>query len=64
MQEPTALLNTRQAAAYLGHSEHTIRAWVRLRKVRYIKVGRSVRFHPADLDALVRPVEPARGEGA
>jgi excisionase family DNA binding protein len=58
------LLNTRQAAAHLGLSENTVRAWVRLRRIRYVKVGRSVRFRRADLDAMVRTVEPVGGDAA
>jgi excisionase family DNA binding protein len=61
-EQPTGLLTAREAAAYLGHSENTIRAWVRRRKVRYLKVGRSVRFQRADLDALVETVEPVGGD--
>jgi excisionase family DNA binding protein len=61
MSEPSrleGLLNVPQAAAYLGKSEHTIRAYVKRRAVRYHKVGWSVRFDPADLDDLHRVVEP------
>ena len=61
MSEPSrleGLLNAREAAEYLGKSEHTIRAYVKRRAVRYHKVGWSVRFDPADLDARHRVVEP------
>jgi excisionase family DNA binding protein len=64
MSEQPELLTTRQAAAHLGLSENTVRAWVRLRRIRYVKVGRSVRFRPADLDAMVRTVEPVGGDAA
>jgi excisionase family DNA binding protein len=64
MPEQSQLLTTRQAAAHLGLSENTIRAWVRRRRVRYVKVGRSVRFRLADLDALTRTVEPLGGDAA
>jgi excisionase family DNA binding protein len=63
-QQPE-LLNARQAAAHLGLSENTVRAWVRLRRIRYVRVGRrSIRFRPDDLDAMVRPVEPVGGDAA
>jgi excisionase family DNA binding protein len=64
MSEQPELLTARQAAAHLGLSENTVRAWVRLRRIRYVKVGRSVRFRPADLDAVVRTVELAGGDAA
>jgi excisionase family DNA binding protein len=66
MSEPSRLedlLDVPQAAAYLGKSEHTIRAYVKRRAVRYRKVGWSVRFDPADLDELVHVVEPADRTG-
>ena len=68
MSEPSrleGLLSVPQAAAYLGLSPHTIRAYVNRRAVRYHKVGGwSVRFDPADLDALRRVVEPTDRNGA
>jgi excisionase family DNA binding protein len=66
MSEPSRLedlLNVPQAAAYLGKSEHTIRAYAKRRAVRYHKVGWSVRFDRADLDDLVRVVEPTDRAG-
>jgi excisionase family DNA binding protein len=65
MSEQPELLTTRQAAAHLGLSENTVRAWVRLRRIRYVRVGRrSIRFRRGDLDAMVRTVEPAGGDAA
>jgi excisionase family DNA binding protein len=61
---PDGLLNARQAAAYLGCSVDQVRRLVRLRRVRYRKVGKLVRFACADLDELVRTVEPTGRDGA
>ena len=67
MSEPSRLedlLSVPQAAVYLGKSESTIRSYVKRRAVRYVKVGGSTRFDPADLDALVHVVEPTDRNGA
>jgi excisionase family DNA binding protein len=58
------LLNARQAAAYLGCSVDQVRRLVRLRHVRYRKVGKLVRFARTDLDELVRVIEPTDRNGA
>jgi excisionase family DNA binding protein len=42
-----------EAARELGLSPNTIRAWVRLRKITYIRVGRSVRIPTAEIDRLL-----------
>lgn len=47
-----ALLNERQAAAALGLSHRTLQSWrVRGGGPEFIKLGSSVRYRPADLDA-------------
>ena len=61
---PDGLLNARQAAAYLGCSVDQVRRLIRLRHVRYRKVGKLVRFARADLDELVRVIEPTDRNGA
>ena len=57
------LLDIAGAAAHLGVSEAFVRRLVLERRVRYFKVGKFVRFRPADLDAFVEagrrePVQP------
>ena len=47
------LLSVAEAAAHLGVTESFVRRLVLERRVRYYKVGRYVRFRPADLNAFV-----------
>ncbi len=47
------LLDVAGAAAHLGVSEAFVRRLVLEKRVRYYKVGKFVRFRPADLDAFV-----------
>lgn len=54
-------MTTVGAAAYLNVSPHTVRKWVRLRRVPYIKLGGAIRFAPSELERFisqqtVRPV--------
>lgn len=60
MTAPPQLLDVVAAAAYLPVSEHFVRRLVRERRLLYQKLGRFVRFDPADLDAFVQAgrVEP------
>jgi excisionase family DNA binding protein len=53
------LLTTGPAATYLGVGEQTLRDWVKAGKVphRLTPSGR-LRFTVADLDAMIRTVEP------
>jgi excisionase family DNA binding protein len=51
--EGGALLDVPGAAAYLGVSTAFVRRLVLEKRVRYYKVGKFVRFRPADLDAFV-----------
>jgi excisionase family DNA binding protein len=56
-----ALLDVKAAAARLGTTERHIRELVYRRAVPYVKVGRLVRFDPADLDAWIAANrQPAR----
>ncbi len=55
------LLKPAEAAEYLQCTENTLRCWVSRRRVPHVKIGRSVRFRLADLEAfveknLVKPV--------
>jgi excisionase family DNA binding protein len=47
------LLDVSAAAAYLSTGVPFIRRLVRERRVPYVKLGRLVRFDPADLDAFI-----------
>ena len=47
------ILSIPQAAEYLGQSEHTIREWVRLRKVPYFKVSGTIKFRRSRLDKWI-----------
>lgn len=56
------LLDTRQAAAYLTLSATTLISWRSLgRGPRFVRLGRSVRYRQADLDAFM--VAMPREEG-
>jgi excisionase family DNA binding protein len=44
-----ALVDTRSAAALLGVSTRTVYVWVERGELPHIRVGRLVRFRPADL---------------
>ena len=49
------LLTRTEAAEYLGVRPQTLAAWASTRRygLRYIKVGRSVRYRKADLDRFL-----------
>jgi len=56
-QIPKAVLLTRkQAADYLGLSESTLANWACTKKfsLRYVRVGRSVRYRQSDLDEFIQ----------
>jgi excisionase family DNA binding protein len=62
-QHNGVLLDVAGAAAHLGVSEAFVRRLVLERRVRYFKVGKLLRFRPADLDAFIEagrrdPVNP------
>jgi excisionase family DNA binding protein len=44
------LLDENGCTAYLGISKNTIYSWVNQRKMPYIKVSRSARFDPKDIE--------------
>jgi excisionase family DNA binding protein len=54
------MLTSGQAAEIVGVTDETIRRWAEDGKVRHVRLpsGR-LRFHRADIDALLEPVEPA-----
>jgi excisionase family DNA binding protein len=45
----TPLFNTQEAAAVLGVGKRTLQELAATRKIAFIKIGRSVRFHTNDL---------------
>ncbi len=53
MRDAPRLLDVAGAAQYLSVTEHFVRRLVRERRVPFVKLGKFVRFHPADLDALI-----------
>ena len=50
-------LNTKEIATYLGLSEHTIRAWVKLGRIPFYKLGRAVRFDLRKLEPWLKRQE-------
>jgi excisionase family DNA binding protein len=48
------LLNTKEAAEYLGISRNTLYEWVIQNKVPYIKVGRLVKFKKEELETWLK----------
>ena len=55
-------LNIDEAAAILGCTPQTLRQWCSRRRVPFTRVGRLVRFRPADLAAFLEgnSVQPER----
>ena len=53
LPELAELLTAAEAADYLRISEWTLRHWVSDKKVRFIKIGRAVRFKKAHLDRFL-----------
>lgn len=51
------IMSVSQAAEYLGQSEHTIREWVRMRKVPYFKVNGAIKFRKTKLDRWIDKCE-------
>jgi len=47
---PTAVLDVREAAAYLALKPETVRRLVRRGELPHTRVGRSIRFRLVDLD--------------
>ena len=56
-------LTINEAANALGLSVHTIRAWIRQRRLAHVRLGRAVRVLPSTVEAMLRngTVEVARG---
>ena len=50
---PKGLLTIPEAAAYLGLSVGTLRNWISMKRIAYVKIGDRTMFTQADLDAYV-----------
>jgi excisionase family DNA binding protein len=48
------LLTVSEAATFLSISISTLYGWVWQRRIAFIKVGRAVRFHKADLEQFIK----------
>ena len=55
-------LTTKELSEYLAIPEGTIRVWVCLKKIPYVKFGRAVRFDIRKIDIWVdkNSIEPAK----
>ena len=51
--EVPMLLNVREVAEHLRISPHTVRKWLYEGKIKAIRLGRRVLFHPEDVSLLV-----------
>jgi excisionase family DNA binding protein len=51
---PSRLLTVTQVATRLGLKERTIRRWVQMRRITYVKLGHAVRIPERSLHELVR----------
>ncbi len=47
------LLTMDEASEYLGISKLTLYGWVSARKIRFVKIGRLVKFKQQDLDQWI-----------
>jgi excisionase family DNA binding protein len=43
-----------EAASVLGISPHTLRAWIRSRRISFHRIGRRILFAPPDLHKFIR----------
>ncbi len=57
------LLNVNEAAQLLGLKPATLRAWILLRKIEFVRVGRAVRIPAVAISRFIeRNTIPAREE--
>ncbi len=69
---PTAVMDSREAAAYLAVSTYTLRRMVRRGELPHTRVGRALRFRFTDLDAYLeertsreyKPLRRASGDSS
>ena len=50
---PTRMLTIPQVAGELGVKVNTVRAWIYLRKIDFVKIGRSVRISDATIQKII-----------
>jgi excisionase family DNA binding protein len=50
-------MNVDEVADYLGFSEHTIRSWMKTRKIPIVKFDRAVRFDTDKIDIWLKDKE-------
>jgi excisionase family DNA binding protein len=48
------LLKVQDAAKFLAVSTSTLYGWVYLRRIPFVKVGRALRFEPAELQKFIQ----------
>ena len=58
--EKQGLLKVKEAAEYLGTTPNTIYQKAHKRQIKYVKIGRALRFRKEDLDELINEntIEP------
>jgi len=66
MESMTRLIDIKEASEVLGVTIGTLYQWVHYRRLPHYKVGRLVKFRPADLDTFIesRRVEPLKWESS
>lgn len=60
-QKTMQLLDVKQAAEVLRVSEWTIRAWVRAKKLKPVRLGRLVRLDEQELQEFIGAAKRGRG---
>jgi excisionase family DNA binding protein len=64
--QDATLLTVRETAATLRVSVSAVRAWVLHRTIPFLKIHKTIRFHRADIDALIAesrvPAVPAKAD--
>jgi excisionase family DNA binding protein len=48
------LIDSVEVARRLDMTPHTIRWWVRMKHIPYVRIGRSVRFEPTVIEEFIR----------
>ncbi len=63
----TSPMTVDEAAAALGMSRHTVRAWIAQRRLGHVRLGRSIRVPASEVSRLLddnfRPAKVALGRG-